>query len=85
MRKVLLILFVVLAIGFLGLAIYYWVTPAGSLPHNFPGYEAGSTHVHLKHGLASLILAIGSGIVAWFSSKGSSISKENTKKEQSQP
>jgi len=69
MKKGLMIVFLVLALLFLAGAIYYWVTPAGSLPHHFPGYEAGSTHVHLKHGLASFILAIGFGILAWFSSK----------------
>ncbi|HUD05790.1 MAG TPA: hypothetical protein VMR18_02660 [Candidatus Saccharimonadales bacterium] len=59
---------VILGLIFLALAIYYWVTPAGSLPHFMPGYQAGSKHVHLKHGLAALVLAIGCGILAWFQS-----------------
>lgn len=69
MKKIFMILFVVLAVLFLAAAIYYWVTPAGSLPHHFPGYLAGSTKVHLKHGLAAFILAVAFGILAWFSSK----------------
>ncbi len=69
MKKTLMILFVILALVFVAVAIYYFVTPAGKLPHGFPGYIAGSTHTHLKHGLASLIVAIGFGILAWFSSK----------------
>ena len=69
MKKVLMIIFAVLAIVFLALAIYYFITPAGSLPHHLPGYIAGSTKKHTKHGLAALVVAIGFGILAWFSSK----------------
>jgi len=69
MKKVLMILFVVLAAVFLGLAVYYWLTPADKLPHFFAGYIAGATKTHLKHGLAALIIAVGFGLLAWFSSK----------------
>ncbi|HKU19006.1 MAG TPA: hypothetical protein VJP80_07115 [Candidatus Saccharimonadales bacterium] len=68
MKKPLVALFVVLAIVFVALAVYYWMTPAGSLPHGFPGYEAGSAHKHLKHGLAALLLGAGCGVLAWFAS-----------------
>ena len=67
MKKGLSIVFALAALLFVGLAIYYWMTPAGSLPHHFPGYEAHSTHKHLKHGLAALILAVGCAVLAWFS------------------
>ncbi|GAC1391827.1 MAG: hypothetical protein NVSMB46_05760 [Candidatus Saccharimonadales bacterium] len=67
MKKQFLVPLLLLAIVFLVLAVYYWITPAGSLPHFLPGYEAGSSHVHLKHGLAALILAAGCGVLAWFS------------------
>lgn len=68
-KKSLVWLAVILGIVFVGVAIYYWMTPAGSLPpYSIFGYEAGSTHVHFKHGLASLILAIGLFIYAWFAS-----------------
>lgn len=56
----------VLAVLFLALAVYYWVTPAQSLLHFMPGYEAGATQTHFKHGLAALILAIGCGVLVWF-------------------
>lgn len=69
MKKVLMIIFVILALASLALAIYYFVTPAGQLPHHLPGYIAGSTKKHTKHGLAALIVAIGFGLLAWFSSK----------------
>ena len=69
MKKSLMILFVILALIFVAIAIFYWVTPAGKLPHHFPGYIAGSTKAHLKHGLAAFIVAIGFGLLAWFSSK----------------
>ena len=60
-------IFSVLAVIFLAIAVYYWVTKAGSLPHWLPGYQAGSTHVHFKHGIAAFILAVGSGLLVWFS------------------
>jgi ammonia channel protein AmtB len=69
MKKSLMVLFIVLGVVFLALAVFYWVTPAGKLPHHFPGYIAGATKVHLKHGLAALIVAIAFGLLAWFSSK----------------
>jgi hypothetical protein len=57
---------VVLGIVFVVLAVFYWTTPAGSLPAFFPGYAAGSAVVHFKHGLASLILGVACFIFAWF-------------------
>ncbi len=59
---------VVLGIVFLALAALYWMTPAGNVPSFLPGYEAGSTTVHFKHGLAALILAGGLFVLAWFKS-----------------
>jgi hypothetical protein len=37
----------------------YWFVPAGSLPKFAPGFAEGSTHVHVKHGIIFLILALG--------------------------
>ena len=51
------------------LAAYYWFTPAGSLPAFVPGYEAGSSTIHVKHGLAAAIVGILAFVVAWFQSK----------------
>ncbi len=68
MTKPLPLLAGLLGIVFLALAAAYWLIPAGSLPTFFPGFEAGSDHVHFKHGLASLIVALGLFAFAWFRS-----------------
>lgn len=59
---------IVLGIIFLGLAIFYFVTPANHLPHFLPGYDASVTKAHFKHGIASLILGLGLFVLAWFQS-----------------
>ena len=48
------------------IAIVYWVDTADALPSFFPGHEAGSSHHHVKHGLAAFILGVGAFIFAWF-------------------
>ena len=57
---------VVFGIAFIVLGIIYWVEPAGSLPSWIPGYEAGSGHHHVKHGIASFLLGLALLIFAWF-------------------
>ncbi len=59
---------IILGIIFIIISIYYFITPAGSLISFIPGFEAGSTHIHLKHAIASLILALALFILAWFKS-----------------
>jgi len=49
---------IVLGLAFAAVAIVYWLVPAGSLPSVFPGFEAGSPRVHLKHGLAAAVVAV---------------------------
>ena len=56
---------VVLGVIFVVIACVYWLVPASSLPGFFPGSEAGSAHVHIKHGVASLVVAAVCFIVAW--------------------
>jgi hypothetical protein len=68
MNKPLPLLAGFLGIVFIALAVIYWLTPAGSLPAFFPGFEAGSSHVHFKHALGSLILALSLFAFAWFQS-----------------
>ena len=58
----------VAGVVFLILTGVYWTHAAGSLPSFLPGYEAGSTHMHFKHGLGALILALGLFAFAWFQS-----------------
>jgi hypothetical protein len=61
----------VIAVGIAGvlliaIAIVYLAEPAKSLPGFFPGHEAGSTHHHVKHGIAALLLGLGAFVLAWF-------------------
>lgn len=57
---------VVLGIVLIVLAIVYWVEPASSLPSWMPGHEAGSSHHHIKHGIAAFLLGVALLIFAWF-------------------
>jgi len=68
MNKSLTTLAVILGIIFVALAIYYWATPADSLLSFMPGFIAGSSIIHVKHGIASLLLALALFIYAWFAS-----------------
>jgi hypothetical protein len=49
---------VILGLAFAAVAIVYWTMPAGSLPGFLPGLEAGSTLVHVKHGIAAAAAAV---------------------------
>jgi hypothetical protein len=44
------------------------VEPAKSLPSFFPGQQDGSTHHHIKHGIAALVVGLGAFVFAWFQS-----------------
>lgn len=62
-----LILPAVLAgLALLVVAGIYIADPASSLPSFFPGHEAGSSHHHVKHGIAAAVVGVGAFIVAWF-------------------
>jgi hypothetical protein len=50
------------------IALVYFAEPAKSLPGFFPGHEAGSSHHHVKHGIAALLLGLGAFVLAWFQS-----------------
>ena len=65
-RRLLSTLAVLVSLLLVVAAVIYWVSPAGSLPHFFPGFTAGSTQRHVKHGLASLIVALALFAYAWF-------------------
>jgi hypothetical protein len=57
---------VIVGVLLLALAILYWVDSADALPSFIPGHEAGSSHHHVKHGIAAAILAVGAFVFAWF-------------------
>jgi hypothetical protein len=42
-----------LGVVLLVVAGVYFLIPADQLPAFFPGYEAGATHVHIKHGIVA--------------------------------
>ena len=64
-RRLLMVLFIVLGVVLVAVAVYYWVTPAGSLPSFVPGHIAGSAHIHVKHGIAALFAGIVCFLGAW--------------------
>jgi hypothetical protein len=47
-------------------AVVYFVDSADALPSFFPGHQAGSSHHHVKHGIAALVLGLGAFVLAWF-------------------
>ena len=64
-RRMWMVVLIVLGVIFTATAIYYWVTPAGSLPSFVPGHLAGSGHVHVKHGIAALFAGVVCFLGAW--------------------
>ena len=62
----------ILAILCLIAAVIYFVMPAGSLPAFMPGYEAGSAHVHMKHGGVAVVAAIILFLIGWFAGRARS-------------
>lgn len=60
---------ILLGLAFAALAIVYWTMPAGSLPSFVPGFEAGSTLVHVKHGIAAAAAAVLCFAVGWYTGR----------------
>ena len=65
-QKYLVPLAVVLGIVLTVMGIVYFAEPARSLPSFFPGHEAGSTHHHVKHGIAAVLVGLACLAFAWF-------------------
>jgi hypothetical protein len=61
---------VLVGLVLLVLAVVYFVDSASALPSFIPGHEAGSSHHHVKHGIAAAVLGIGCLIFAWFQTGG---------------
>jgi hypothetical protein len=66
--RLLVALAVVIGIILIVVAVIYWAEPAKSLPSFFPGHQAGSTHHHAKHGIASFLVGLACFAFAWFRS-----------------
>ena len=60
---------VVVGLVFIGLAVLYWLTPAGELPAFLPGFREGVTDIHVKHALGALIIGLAALALAWFRSR----------------
>jgi hypothetical protein len=56
----------VVGVALIALSIVYFTVPAGSLPSILPGHEAGSSHIHVKHGLAALFVGLACFVLVWF-------------------
>jgi len=67
-RRLLALLAVVVGIALIVVAAVYWAEPAKSLPSFFPGHQAGSSHHHVKHGIASFLVGLACFAFAWFNS-----------------
>lgn len=50
----------------LAIAVTYVALSADALPAFFPGHEAGSSHHHVKHGIAAAALGACALVFAWF-------------------
>jgi hypothetical protein len=55
----------VLAIICIIVAVMYFVMQAGQLPTFMPGYEAGSAHIHMKHGVIAAVAAVVLFLIGW--------------------
>ena len=66
MKTIVVPVAVIVGLAFLALAALYWLTPAGDLPGFVPGYEPGSTRIHVTHGLGALVIGLAALALAWF-------------------
>jgi hypothetical protein len=64
--RVLIVSAIVLGVLLLVVAVVYFLEGAKDLPSFFPGHDAASSHVHVKHGIAALALGLGCLVFAWF-------------------
>jgi uncharacterized membrane protein HdeD (DUF308 family) len=69
-RRLLVVLAIVLGVALIAVGIIYFVEPASSLPSFFPGHQAGSSHHHVKHGLAAVLVGLACLVFAWFNTGG---------------
>jgi hypothetical protein len=60
---------VILGLAFAAVAIVYWVVPAGSLPSFVPGFDAGSSLIHVKHGIAAAAAAVLFLALGWYAGR----------------
>jgi hypothetical protein len=66
--RALALLAAIVGLLLIAMAAVYWIEPAKNLPGFFPGHEAGSSHHHVKHGIAAFVLGLAVLVFAWFQS-----------------
>ena len=64
--RALIVAAVILGVILILVAVVYWIDSAKDLPSFFPGHDAASSTVHVKHGIAALLLGLGCLVFAWF-------------------
>ena len=69
-KKLLVVLAIVIGVALIAGAAVYLAEPAKSLPSFFPGHQAGSSHHHVKHGIAALLVGLACLVFAWFNTGG---------------
>jgi hypothetical protein len=67
-KRALAIAGLLVGVALIAVAAVYWAEPARSLPTWFPGHKAGSSHHHVKHGIAALLVGLAALAFAWFQS-----------------
>jgi amino acid permease len=67
-KKILVSIAVILGILLFVIAVIYFIEPAKSLPHFFPGYDATLSQHHTKHSIGAFCLALAVFAFAWFQS-----------------
>jgi hypothetical protein len=60
---------IILGLAFAAVAIVYWTMPGGSLPSFLPGFEPGSTLLHVKHGIAVAAVAVLCFAFGWYAGR----------------
>jgi hypothetical protein len=65
-KRALAIVAAVVGVLLIVVAIVYWVQTADALPSWMPGHEDGSSHHHVKHGIAAFFVGVALLVYAWF-------------------
>jgi hypothetical protein len=60
---------IVLGLILAAVAVVYFVVPAEALPSFFPGFEAGSSRIHVKHGVVSAAGAVVLFGIGWWAGR----------------
>ena len=75
-NRILVWLAVIVGLLLIAVAIVYWAEPAKSLPSFVPGHESGSSHHHVKHGIAAFLVGLACLAYAWFATGSGRSSRE---------